>query len=339
MAKHGSFDMTFLKTGVGFAESIIALDILSTQLTPLLRPLYGDIRAFLESAECDVSIQSTQCRAHCYFLALDGNKRPRLNDFVRFVAERITDFAIPRREVRRALEDAYRLGTASPIARLNEQARLLFTSLPKSGEGGEVLLSVLIEEFLQLPQLFTKMSLKTNPEMHVYGSDGIHVGVTSNGNLALYWGESKLYQDAASGIRNCFASVAPFLLDAGGGKSSQERDLQLLRDHLKLDDPILEEALKTYLDPNNARFKKLEYRAACLVGFDLAAYPLEPNSKELQQLKADVVDSFNTCKTNIANRLLLEKLHTFEIEVFCLPFPSVDEFRKSFREQLGFKNE
>ena len=263
-----------------------------------------------------------------------------MNDFARFVCEKIADFAIPRSEVNRALDEARRLGSAAPVNRLNAKARNLFTELPKSGEGGEVLLSMLAEHYLGLPQMFTKMVLKTNPQMHIHGSDGIHVGVNkSNGNLAVYWGESKLYQDTASAIRNCFASLAPFLLETGGSGSTQERDLQLMRDGLDLDDDDLEDAIKHFLDPNDARFKKLEYRGLCLVGFDAEAYPVQPNSKEMEELKTEIEAVFEECKDHISTRVATERIHTFEIETFCLPFPSVEDFRCAFRGELGLSNE
>lgn len=323
-----------------FADPSAALVVdwanLSDRLIPLLRPLSVDIDAYLETVACNVSITATQTHSHCYFLALDGNKRPRLNDFVRFIREKITDFAIPRSEIARALYDANRLRSTAPIDRLNAKARNLFTTLPRSGEGGEVLLSILTEHFLNLPQIFTKMIVKTNSEMHIHGSDGVHAGVNRiNGNLALYWGESKLYQDAASGIRECFASLAPFLRDRGGSGATQERDLQLIRDNLDLDNSALEEALKHYLDPNDSRFKQLEYRGVCLVGFDSGAYPTQPNSIEAQQLKADIETTFEECKIQISNRVTTENIHTFEIEIFCLPFPCVEDFRQAFRRELG----
>jgi len=157
-------------------------------LIPLLRTKADALDAYVEMVACNAVISSTYTQAHCYFIALDGNRRPRVNDFAKFIGTRITDFAIPRVEISRALNEALRAGSTAPIVSLNTKARNLFTRLPKSGEGGEVLLSILAETFLRLPQLFTKMVLKTSAEMHVHGSDGIHVGVNhQNCNLAVYW--------------------------------------------------------------------------------------------------------------------------------------------------------
>lgn len=309
-------------------------------LIPLLRTPPEEINTFLNTVEMDVGIANTQTHAHCHFISLDGNKRPRVKDFAKFIGNKITDFSIPRSEIKRALNEGLKTNSAAPMDRLNSKARNLFTSLPTSGEGGEVLLSVLAEAFLKLPQIFTKMVLKTNPQMHVHGSDGVHVGVNStNGNLALYWGESKLYADAADAARECFASLAPFLLNTGGGGASQNRDLQLMRDGIDLNDEQLESALKHYLDPNDPLFNNVEYRGLCLIGFNSVAYPTDPNTKEMKQVEKDIKYAFESRKNHIQNRVISENIHSFEIEVFCLPFPSVEDFRKAFRAELGLANE
>lgn len=305
-------------------------------LIPLLRTEPDELDAYLETVACNVEINDTKTQAHCYFITLDGNKRPRVNDFAKFLGTRIVDFAIPRTEISRALNRAVRTGSTAATTSLNMKARQLFTRLPNSGEGGEILLSILAETFLRLPQLFTKMVLKTSTEMHVHGCDGIHVGVNQlSGNLAVYWGESKLYEDVGAAVRNCFSSLSPFLLGAGGSGGAQERDLQLMRDGLSLDDVDLVEALKRYLDPDDPLFLKLEYRGLCLVGFDSDSYPSSPNTKEAQEVKKGIETAFEKNKKQILRRVKAEKIGSFVIEIFCLPFPNVDIFRKAFRTELG----
>ena len=78
-------------------------------LIPLLRRQPGDLDAYLNTVACNVKIDNTQTQAHCYFISLDGNKRPRVNDFARFISNKITDFAIPRSEVLSALNEAHPL--------------------------------------------------------------------------------------------------------------------------------------------------------------------------------------------------------------------------------------
>jgi hypothetical protein len=49
------------------------------------------------------------------------------------------------------------------------------------------------------------MDLKTDTRLHYHGADGVYAGVTPEGLLKLYWGESKIYKDAGAAIRDCLA--------------------------------------------------------------------------------------------------------------------------------------
>ena len=150
-----------------------------------LCPTPHDVKGHLEEVSCDVAITDTNTHAHCYFISLDGNKRPRVNDFARFISDKIIDFAIPRNEILQAQKELEITRSAASFNRLANKARHLFTRVSRSGEGGEVILSVLAESLLGLPQLLTKMAFKTNTQVHIHGSDGIHAGVNKEGHLAL----------------------------------------------------------------------------------------------------------------------------------------------------------
>lgn len=109
-----------------------------------------------------------------------------------------------------------------------------------------MLLYLLLESELGLPQLLCKMPLKTSSRVHFHGVDGVHGSLEEDGRLGLYWCESKLHKKVSTATRDCFESLAPFLLDEGSKASN--RDLLLVRDHLDVGDPKLAEALMKYLD-------------------------------------------------------------------------------------------
>lgn len=109
---------------------------------------------------------------------------------------------------------------------------------------------ILTQEFLRLPQLISKMSLKTSGQLHYQGADGIHVGFDKvQQNLHLYWGESKMYQNISSAITACVESIKGFLLDAQSVSSVQERDLQLITSNINanVNDPDFENILVRFL--------------------------------------------------------------------------------------------
>jgi hypothetical protein len=180
------------------------------------------------------------------------------------------------------------------------------------------------------------MSLKTNTRMHIHGADGLHVGVDEQtGKLLLYWGESKIFGDVTSAIRDCLKSLAPMLQDHEASK----RDLQLLQRHLDVDNDDLENALKKFLNPDDPAFNSLEFRGLCLVGFDCDAYPKGPSKTELKSVVSAITSTLPGWKQHVAKRVTEEKIDAFSMHFLFVPFPSADEFRKLFREHLGLSTE
>ncbi len=313
-------------------------------ITELLRTSEQEIKSYITEVVSHVNLKDTKAVSHCYFLTLDGNGRPQTKDFARFVARHVADYAIPRKEFAEAQEYDRQHNTSVKTTQLIKKAEGLFTSLKKTGEGGEMLLYILVQEFLKLPQLLCKMPLKTNPELHVNGADGIHVSVENNASgqdiLSLYWGESKLYKSLSDAISNCFESLKDFLLSDGGADAPAERDLQLLRGNLDVVDERLEAVLLKYLDKDDPLHNQVSYKGVCLIGFDYDKYPTTPNSDTTEQVKQKIEQEIEAWSTSVIGQISKHtNLNTFDIHVFLLPFPSVEDFRKHFLEALGISHD
>lgn len=298
----------------------------------LPRASEADLDGLLVTVGEPVVPDDTKANCRCHFVARDANDRPRVNALAKTLAKHAMAFCIPRSRIAEAA--AYYEETESPekFSELESQTRSLFTKLEKSGEGGELLLYLLLEAMLSTPQILCKMPLKTSTEMHVHGADGVHARLLPNGNLALYWGESKLYASPNGAIDACFKSIAPFLLDEGGTDAT-ERDLMLVRENVDAGDPDVTAALAHYFE-DEAGAAKVEFRGACLVGFSLDDYP-HPFGEDGQTIREQVATAIGEWQQRIADRIGKHKLEAFEFEVFCVPLPSVDDFRKALRERLG----
>lgn len=297
-----------------------------------------ELKSYLEEVNFNIPISNTKTIAHCHFVQLDGNGRPRINDLIDYISTKTLEYSIPRSEIAKAKKyyDTYK--TPSKLSELDIKAKKLFTNLTKTGEGGEILLYILVQEFLKIPQLFCKMPLKTNSQMHYHGVDGIHAEYDKNaGMLALYWGESKIYKKLPAAITNCFNSLKEYLQTAGGAGAPQDRDLQLVKDNLDLNDANLEEAIKKYFDKGDPLFNKLQYRGVCLIGFDCDKYP-QPNQITSAQLKtlisAEISEWHKNVETEIKKHVHLD---TFIIHLFLVPFPSAEAFREEFLKALSLK--
>lgn len=263
---------------------------------------------------------------------------PRTEALAKMVAKRIVDFCIPASEIAEALAQLQKTKSTAAFVELEMKARGLFTELKNTGEGGELLLFMLLEGLLGLPQIFCKMPLKTNKKMHVHGADGIHAHYdNASSKLALYWGESKLHQSFSAAATTCFESLAPFLKADPGGSGDATRDIELISDYLDLNDAELESALLEYLDPEKEAANHVIIRGAALIGFDHSAYATTPSPKTAAQLVARISPDLKTWADKLAQLAESNDIAEVDIETFCIPFASVGELRDAFLTELGLK--
>lgn len=310
---------------------------LHSALEDLARGSPSDLDAFFHVIKTDVAVGSTSATCHFHCIQLDGNGRPRIEALVAHLLHHLLDYSIPRRRISEAFADHTATKSTFKIAKLLNEAKTLFSKLAKSGEGGELILFLMAERFLKLPQLICKMNLKTSTQMHFHGADGLHAGVdTASGRLCLYWGESKLHGDVASAVRECMKSLAPMLTGSGGDGGLGDRDLQLLGQFINIEDEPLEAALKGFLDPDSPLFNKVEYRGLCLVGFDDAQYPSQPNQSTTAKVAEIMTSQISNWHAAVNRRIIEERLESFSIHVFLVPFPSVQDFRDSFKRALNY---
>jgi hypothetical protein len=313
-----------------FLSSITAADLTAA--------LTGDPDALdvhLSLVERDVVIDKCQAKVHCHCLTVDGNGRVQPRRLAEFMRNAVADYAIPRSQLAKAKARDTKYNSTEAVTALVEQARRSFTDLAKTGEGGEMLLFLLAERFLKLPQVLCKMDLKTDSRMHYHGADGVYAGVTPEGILKLYWGESKIYKDAATAIKDCLASVAPFLIEPEHEDAERERDLILLSDKADLSDLGLTAALKRYFDKTSPMSKRVKYCAVALVGFDASFYPGDQVQAVADKIAgAARIELKQWCET-IGKRLKTEKLEQVEVELFCLPLQSAEDFRAAFLKAMG----
>ena len=308
-------------------------DVIVKQFRELARGESDSLLAFLPVFEEAVTVPGTSTLVRTHFLAHDANGVPAMDPLAGTMASAALDFCIPRAKAKQAYADYEKTGSTAAIVSLNEQARNLFVESESSGEGGELLLFLLLERVLQRPQLISKMALKTNTQVHVHGSDGIHADLTDDEVLDLYWGESKLYHSSSEAFRDCFESIAPYLRPDGGDR--RKRDLLLVRDHLNVTQTELLSYLLEYFDETKPKTLRVRWNGVCLVGFDLDNYPDIATLNETQ--KEELSKIVSRWHSTIGNRVNEFKIVAVNIDLFCVPMPSVADLRTHVLKRMGVK--
>lgn len=315
------------------------MDRIENAINNLLLKSNEALMSRIEEVKYKIDIPETNAKGYYYCLKIDANGNLRLKDLIEYIDTRIVDYAIPKKEIDEAKKDLNQTGSTSKLFELRKKARNLFTDLSNTGEGGEILLYILTQDILKLPQLISKMSLKTSAKMHYHGADGVHFQYNKvTKTLDLYWAEAKMYQDLNAAIGDCFDSLKNFLLDPNGSTSAQERDIDLITSniHQNINDKVFEDILLDYFNKNKEQSNQLVYKGVCFIGFDYDKYPSGSDiSKTTEDIKNSILAEYHKWHGVLGQKI---KKHTNldkkEIHVFLMPFPSVDEFRQYYLQTI-----
>lgn len=311
---------------------------IETALDNLLIKSKGEIKSRIEEVSYNIKITDTETIGYCHCLKVDGNGNSRLMDLIEFIDEKIVEYAIPKKEIDEAQQYQIETGSPSKTIKLRKKAQALFTDLEKTGEGGEILLYILAQEFLKLPQLISKMSLKTSGQLHYQGADGVHVSYNSEKKmLNLYWGEAKMYKDLNTAITKCLESINEFLLNPLSANSVQERDIQLITANISsnINDPNLEDLLVRYFDKDDDLSNSVEYKGLCFIGFDSNEYTTNNLLRTTEEIRIALQSKIPKYHKSISEKMkLYPGLELKEIHFFLMPFPSVEDFRKYYLQEI-----
>jgi hypothetical protein len=307
-------------------------------LERLLIGSQGEIFSRIAEVSFEVPINQTKSIGYCHCIKSDANGNLRLKDLVEFIDSKIVEYSIPKKEIEEAFAYQKKTGSPSKTIKLQKKAKALFTDLEKTGEGGETLLYILVQEILKLPQLISKMSLKTSGKLHYQGADGIHVQFDKNNNtLGLYWCESKMYSSMATAMDECLKSLQGYLLDPLSYKSVSERDIQLVTSNISVNvnDPELESLLTRYFDKDDDLSNCVVYKGVCFIGFDSIAYPSDATADITAEIQSAVTSKMQSWYKTLGDKICgFDRLNTKEIHFFLMPFKSVKEFRDYFIEEI-----
>lgn len=296
----------------------------------LVRGGWDEVESSIVTYGAPIPVKGTRSTVRCHFLRSDASGVPRLKVLAQQLANQIVNYCIPRTEIQKVWQLSQDRQIPE-ITRMAKEASRLFTQTQvKTGEGAELLLYALLEKELQIPQILSKMSLKTSTEMQYHGADGVHVKLLDNGDLAVYWGEAKLYESVTRAMTDCMDSIAPYLLG-----TAHEQDIFLIRHYADAGNAEVTARLLEYFNDNSVLSANVEMRGACLIGFVHENYPKLP--REEASVKAELDKATKNWAEATRRRLGNRSMTGYAVEVFFFPMPSVEEFRKAIKAELGIE--
>lgn len=305
---------------------------------------YSKLSTRIRELQHEVSCECGGVTLRLHFPSFRQGKAT-ISEFVDLISLHITPFALSRAEIAK-VRDLYGTISADEFhqrsTQLDQTAISLFKKAAeatgRNGEAGELILYLLTEWILGAPQIIAKMALKTNPEMPVHGSDGVHVRYCSKtAKLFIYWGESKLYGDVNAAITEAVKSVTDAL---SAEKMSHEIGLVKRNiDFAGLDTTAKAELLK-FLDPMEEEYNNRHDVVTCLIGFDFDGFEqisATDGDQAEERFAALATAKLSAVAPSVAKKLKAAGLSTERVEMFFLPVPSVQKLRDLFQGKIGWK--
>lgn len=290
---------------------------------------------------CDFTFTNRRIHSDFYYWDFtDG--RYDSTPLINYLSLRLIYFCLPYKEIKDALKRANTQEDITDIVlELGQKAKNLFIQVhklkkqqaKKAGEPAEFLLYIFLEIFMKAPQVIAKMALKTNSQVPVYGSDGIHIGY-KDGTILLYFGEAKLYEDCSAAVKEAIKSISQIATNP----EKRDFEISLINRYIDIDNVECKQEILDYLNPYSQKNKYMKMVFSCFIGFDFAEY------KKIKTLSPEEVKSYFEQKYRdyakqiceiIQKEIQVKNITDFNIQFFLLPFPSVKDFRKSFYDKIG----
>ena len=197
------------------------------------------------------------------------------------------------------------------------------------GELGELILFTLLDVYFKAPKILSKVSMKTNPRMPVYGADAVH-GQFIDGEIKLFLGESKLYKNFKSAATQAATSISTAL-----GKYETEFDLiDSHIDFVDMDEELRDEIVKL-LDPFVNKDINNVISSPCFIGF------AEPEIISEAASEMEFIDSYleiaDEYVFHFFDKIEKQGMSTDDAALLMLPFASIEDLVDEFISSIGIK--
>lgn len=294
------------------------------QLMALLKADQLNYAAVFGTIPTTLSVGSYNVALDFHYLRFNANGQPKIRELVDVLANHLVLYAIDATRIKPTLTDQQR-------AELHWEALSLLRNCDTSGEAGELLLYFLMETVLKAPQMVSKISLKTNPNMEVHGSDGIHARWNEKAKVVeLFFGEAKIYTDISGALGSACTSLEAF------HAKGLQTEIRLLTNHYQHAAGPLRDYILAYAKGTEVQ-GSASLNHAVLIGYDWTKYKQFeslPAGEQETALKAEYAGDNARLWELLEKRLKTLNINHVRLHVFFLPFRNVDDFRKAFHTKV-----
>jgi len=316
------------------------LDLVMQNLNEYLQASQKYYDKLFDNVEHNNIVNGVDVNLHFKYLKFDPNGNPKIDLLVNTLFNYFTHYCFSARKrtydenMDEMEQEFFRnelMNEAKELFRKWQEEDITDNNQPKSGEIGEMILWLVMEVVIKAPQVVAKMDLKTNPNLEVFGSDGIHLKIDDNDMLNIFFGEAKFYGDIYKALDSAFESIEGF-----HSNEMNIHEYNLVTTHYKYLKDTQQDKIYKYIT-GKIKDHEVKINHACLIGYDWDKYKRLDTNERIEFIKnfTEVYEEETKRLTNlIQTRFDKFSKKEFTFEVFFIPFKSVQELRTAFNGKL-----
>lgn len=298
----------------------------------------------ITKVEFEVVVHEIEISNNFFYINFSGDTITE-DKFVNVLEDLLIFYCIPRTELSKAIDLYNKTGILRHITNLKDAAKKLFIKSYKRfgaqlGEPGELIMYVIMEYFIQAPQIVSKMFYKQSSDMPVFGADGLNIGFDSKSkNLIIYFCESKMYAELNDSLTKIKTSIENFL-EIKNGTNQRERELKIINDFIEVGNVEEKDYILSYLDPYSTNSNNVKEVYSCMTIFNSDIYAkmkgksneeiLDLFRKEYEVLATNAINSF-------VSKIRDSSIKNLSFNFIVLPVDSVNNIREKFFSKLGIE--
>jgi hypothetical protein len=212
------------------------------------------------------------------------------------------------------------------------RAKESFVKALHTGEPGELLLFLLLEAD-GVVRLFSKMNLKTNPNVHYHGYDAVHLQVDQN--IMFHFGHAKMHADFAGALNEVMSDVRNF-----DEKGMKETELNLVSSYL--DEKRFEgfaDTIKNLINPYSSDRSAYAEANSVYIGSNwpfMKHVSIDDETKLDDHMRNEWEKQQEGISSTVKNKVAsTSKVNSQAFFFYIMPFVDVQEFRSMFLKELA----
>lgn len=251
-----------------------------------------------------------------YHVGFEKNKF-RLTPLVEVIRKVIPEFAF-------GFHAGMKIPYIEMIERVVEAANTVYLTdkYQKRGEFGELILHLLLRDWCNTLPLVSKIYFKDAHNATVHGFDAIHI--TIEGDVKKLWlGESKLYLDGVSGVKELAKDVVNHV-----NGDYLKKEFELIRRKIPEEIPEVEYWTNLMHKHKNLDdvFDSIVIPLVCTYTSPIFADHYDNSREYFEALEKECRELFNTFKSSVSTDV--------ELLLLLLPVPNKDDLNKELDERL-----